>query len=147
MAIPSSSSEGGIFGEINITPLTDIFLVLLIIFMVGAAVSIESAAHVGLPQGQPAVANQPPQNVVVELTSERRILVDSHEVGLNDLEPVLRTAIGKSRDKTVIFRGAPDVFLGDLVIILDIAKRAGARQLGMESSGESGGGPGAEAAP
>lgn len=136
MAIPSSN-ESGIFGEINITPLTDIFLVLLIIFMVGAAVSIESAAHVGLPQGQPAPVNPPRQNVVVELTSERRILVDSHEVGLNDLEPVLRTAMDKSRDKIVIFKGDPNVILGDMVIILDIAKRAGARQLGIGELDES----------
>lgn len=135
MAIPSSS-ESGIFGDINITPLTDIFLVLLIIFMVGAAVSIESAAHVGLPQGPPAPV-KPPQNVVVELTSERRILVDSHEVSLDELEPVLRTAMDKSRDKTVIFKGDPSVILGDMVIILDIATRAGARQLGIGELDES----------
>jgi biopolymer transport protein ExbD len=146
MAIPSSN-ESRIFGDINITPLTDIFLVLLIIFMVGAAVSIESAAHVGLPQGPPAPVNQPPQNVLVELTSERRILVDSHEVGLNDLEPVLRTAMDKSRDKIVIFKGDPNVILGDMVIILDIAKRAGARQLGIGELDESSAEPSANEVP
>jgi biopolymer transport protein ExbD len=132
MAIPSSN-DSGLFGEINITPLTDIFLVLLIIFMVGAAVAIESAAHVGLPQAQSA-ANQPPQNVIVELTAERRILVDQHEVGLNQLEPVLHQAMAKSHDKIVIFKGDPKVILGDMVIVLDIAKRAGAQQLGVAVS-------------
>jgi biopolymer transport protein ExbD len=136
MAIPSNN-ESGIFGEINITPLTDIFLVLLIIFMVGAAVSIESAAHVGLPQGQPAATSRVAQTVVVELTSERRLLVDSHEVGLNQLESVLRTALDKSQDKIVVFKGDPQVILGDMVIILDIAKRAGARQLGLALADES----------
>jgi biopolymer transport protein ExbD len=130
MAIPSSN-DSGLFGEINITPLTDIFLVLLIIFMVGAAVAVESAAHVGLPQGKAAPANQLPQNVVIELTSERRILIDQQEVGLNQLEPVLRKAMQKSHDKIVIFKGDPKVILGDMVIILDIAKRAGAQQLGV----------------
>ncbi len=130
MAIPAGN-DSGLFGEINITPLTDIFLVLLIIFMVGAAVAIESAAHVGLPQAKAAPANQPPQNVIVELTAERRILVDQHEVGLNDLEPVLQKAMEKSHDKVVIFKGDPKVILGDMVIILDIAKRAGAQQLGV----------------
>ena len=147
MAIPTNSSESGIFGDINITPLTDIFLVLLIIFMVGAAVSIESAAHVGLPQGQPAPAIQPPQTVVVELTGERRILVDAHEVGLNELEPVLRNALNKSPDKIVIFKGDSSVILGDLVIILDIAKRAGARQLGLGLSDESAAEPGVNEVP
>src|SRR5580704_10655323 len=120
MAIPSSN-ESGIFGEINITPLTDIFLVLLIIFMVGAAVAVESAAHVGLPQGKAAPTNQPPENVIVELTSERRILVDHHEME-------------KSHEKIVIFKGDPKVILGDMVIVLDIAKRAGAQQLGVAVS-------------
>ncbi len=142
MAIPTNS-DSGIFGEINITPLTDIFLVLLIIFMVGAAVAIESAAHVGLPQAKAAEASQPPDNVVVELTSERRILVDQQEVGLNDLEPVLRKAMEKSHGKTVIFKGDPKIILGDMVIILDIAKRAGAQQLGVAVSEAAAG----EAAP
>jgi biopolymer transport protein ExbD len=130
MAIPTGN-DSGLFGEINITPLTDIFLVLLIIFMVGAAVAIESAAHVGLPQAKSAPTNQPPENVIVELTSERRILVDQHEIGLNDLEPVLHKAMEKSHDKIVIFKGDPKVILGDMVIVLDIAKRAGAQQLGV----------------
>ncbi len=144
MAIPSSSNDGGLFGEINITPLTDIFLVLLIIFMVGAAVAVESAAHVGLPQGKAMPANQQPDNVIVELTAERRILVDQHEIGLNDLEPVLHKAMEKSYEKIVIFKGDPKVILGDMVVILDIAKRAGAQQLGVAVSqpemaeGESG---------
>jgi biopolymer transport protein ExbD len=133
MAIPSGN-DGGLFGEINITPLTDIFLVLLIIFMVGAAVAIESAAHVGLPQGKAAPASQQPQNIIVELTAERRILVDQHEVGLNDLEPVLEKALQNSSDKIVIFKGDPKVILGDMVIVLDIAKRAGAQQLGVTVS-------------
>ncbi|HKD67225.1 MAG TPA: biopolymer transporter ExbD [Candidatus Binataceae bacterium] len=130
MPIPSGN-DTGLFGEINITPLTDIFLVLLIIFMVGAAVAVESAAHVGLPQARQAPADQHPENVIVELTSERRILVDQHEVGLNDLEPVLHMAMQKSHDKIIIFKGDPKVILGDMVIVLDIAKRAGAQQLGV----------------
>jgi biopolymer transport protein ExbD len=136
MAIPSSN-ESGIFGEINITPLTDIFLVLLIIFMVGAAVAIESAAHVGLPQGKAEAANQPPDNVIVELTSERRIYVDQHEVGLNDLEAAVGKSLQKSHSKVVIFKGDPKIILGDMVIVLDIAKRAGAQQLGVSVSEET----------
>ena len=136
MALPSSN-ESGIFGEINITPLTDIFLVLLIIFMVGAAVAIESAAHVGLPQAKPEAVNQPNDNVIVELNGERRIFVDQHEVGLNDLEAAVRKELEKSHDKVVIFKGDPKIILGDMVIVLDIAKRAGAQQLGVSVSEET----------
>ena len=55
----SSNKGGGVFADINITPLTDIFLVLLIIFMVTTAVTIESAAHVDLPKAEAAGQPQP----------------------------------------------------------------------------------------
>ena len=55
MAVKGPSTSGGsagLFADINITPLTDIFLVLLIIFMVTTSVTIESAAHVDLPKSR-----------------------------------------------------------------------------------------------
>jgi biopolymer transport protein ExbD len=61
MAISGPHGEGGgVFADINITPLTDIFLVLLIIFMVTTSVTIESAAHVDLPNASccPAYAKR-----------------------------------------------------------------------------------------
>ena len=130
MAIPTNQ-DAGIFGDINITPLTDIFLVLLIIFMVGAAVAIESAAHVGLPQPKADPGQQPLPAVMVTLTSDRHIYIDRQEVGLNSLEPALQKVLEKSREKVVVFKGDPKVILGDMVIILDIANHAGARQLGV----------------
>ena len=65
MAIQGGNEQGGIFASINITPLTDIFLVLLIIFMVATAVTIESAAHVELPKLQAPTMNQPPKGITV----------------------------------------------------------------------------------
>ena len=50
MAASGTKGSGGVFADINITPLTDIFLVLLIIFMVTTSVTVESAAHVDLPR-------------------------------------------------------------------------------------------------
>ena len=58
MAIQTGGEQGGIFASINITPLTDIFLVLLIIFMVATAITVESAAHVELPKPQASSQNQ-----------------------------------------------------------------------------------------
>lgn len=131
MAIPSNNSGGGVFAEINITPLTDIFLVLLIIFMVAAAVTIESAAHVALPRDSAAPAGHQATNVMVRLTVGRQIYVDDKPVALHDLEPALAKAISNSSRKTVVFQGDPQVDVGDMVIVLDIARRAGAEQLGV----------------
>src|SRR5271157_4041053 len=111
MAI-SMGSGGSVFSDINITPLTDIFLVLLIIFMVTTAVTIESAAHVDLPKGGPPPTNEKPKGVVVTLTAEHQIFVNEKNVSERELDPVLRDVLGKSPDKLVIFQGDPKVILG-----------------------------------
>ena len=146
----STNQGGGVFSEINITPLTDIFLVLLIIFMVTTAVTIESAAHVDLPKAEQSQPNQKPKGVLVTYTSEHQIFVGQQSVTLSQLPPVLHDALVKSPDKLVVFQGDPKVLLGDMVRILDIAKTAGANGIAiavaqLPAGGGSGGGasPGA----
>ena len=135
------------FWEINITPLTDIFLVLLIIFMVTTAVTIESAAHVDLPKAEAAsTPNDKPKGVIVTLTGEHQIMVNQTSVTLPQLQGSIHDALDKSSDKIVIFQGDPKVILGDMVHILDIAKSAGAEAIAIAVSQlPSGGGGGAPA--
>lgn len=132
--------SGGVFADINITPLTDIFLVLLIIFMVTTAVTIESAAHVDLPKAEAAASNEKPKGVVVTYTADHQIFVDSQTVTLAQLQGTLHSALDKSPDKIVIFQGDPKVMMGDMVHILDIAKGAGAEAIAIAVSATGGGG-------
>ena len=129
MAINAPSGGGGMFWEINITPLTDIFLVLLIIFMVTASVMIESATHVELPQAQ----NTSPENkgVIVTYTANHELFVNSKDVPERELEPALTEALKRVDAKIVIFQGDRTVLLGDMVKILDVAKAAGADQIAI----------------
>jgi biopolymer transport protein ExbD len=129
MAISSPSGGGGMFWEINITPLTDIFLVLLIIFMVTASVMVESATHVELPQAQ----NTSPENkgVIVTYTANHELFVNSKDVPERELRPALTEALGRVDAKIVIFQGDRTVLLGDMVKILDVAKAAGADQIAI----------------
>lgn len=130
----SGNQGGGLFADINITPLTDIFLVLLIIFMVATAVTIESAAHVNLPRVKTPAAKQKPEGVVVSYTADHRIYVNQKEVTQKSLEPALHDALRGSPKKLVVFEGDPRVILGDMVRILDIAKEAGAARIGVAVS-------------
>ncbi len=130
MAI-STGSNGGVFAEINITPLTDIFLVLLIIFMVATSVTIESAAHVDLPKAEAPAPTEKPKGILVVYTAEHQIFVNGQSVAQRDLESNLRAALGKVPDKLVVFQGDQKVILGDMVRVLDIAKRAGAEQIAI----------------
>ena len=120
---------GGVFADINITPLTDIFLVLLIIFMVTTSVTIESAAHVDLPNA----TNTSPENkgVIVTCTAQHELFVNSKDVPEKELLIDLKEALGKVDVKTVVFQGDRKVLLGDMVRILGIAKSAGADQIAI----------------
>jgi biopolymer transport protein ExbD len=120
---------GGVFADINITPLTDIFLVLLIIFMVTTSVTIESAAHVDLPLAE----NTSPENkgVIVTYTSQHDLFVNSKDVPEREALPELKDALSKVDTKIVVFQGDRKVLLGDMVRILGIAKAAGASTIAI----------------
>ena len=136
----ASNRGGGVFSEINITPLTDIFLVLLIIFMVTTAVTIESAAHVDLPKAENAPQQtDKPKGIIVTYTSDHQIFVNDKQLTEPELSPALHTALEQSTDKIVIFQGDPKVIIGDMVRILDIAKSAGAAAIAIAVSGGGGG--------
>ena len=123
-----------ILSEINITPLTDIFLVLLIIFMITSSAMIESGGKVNLPK---AVATQSEsRGTTVTLTPKREIYVNQKLVSEADFEKTLQEALGQSVDKTVILRGDKDVLLGDTVKVMSIIKRAGAAEIAIAAETE-----------
>jgi biopolymer transport protein ExbD len=139
MAITTGEGNNGIFATINITPLTDIFLVLLIIFMVATAVTIESAAHVDLPRLETRAHPQQPKGVTISYTSDHQIFVNGKHVSESDLRSAVHTALAGTSDKTVVFDGDPSVILGDMVRLVDIAKSSGAEQIALAVSANSGG--------
>src|SRR5713226_5626268 len=110
MAISGGGEQGGIFASINITPLTDIFLVLLIIFMVATAVTIESAAHVDLPKVEAQSPSQA-RGVTVTYTADHRIYINQKLVAEADLGAAVTDALAKTPLKVVVFDGDPRVIL------------------------------------
>lgn len=123
-----------IVAEINITPLTDIFLVLLIIFMITSSAMIESGGKINLPK---AVATQSEsRGTTVTLTPKREIYVNQKLVSEAAFEKTLQEALGQSADKTVILRGDKDVLLGDTVKVMSVIKRAGASEIAIAAEAE-----------
>src|SRR6476659_4064872 len=95
-----SSNENGsdIMAEINITPLTDIFLVLLIIFMITSSAMIESGGKVNLPK---AVATQSEsRGTTVTITPKHEIYVDQKIIKEENLEKTMQDALSTRTDKT-----------------------------------------------
>jgi biopolymer transport protein ExbD len=129
-----NGENSDIMAEINITPLTDIFLVLLIIFMITSSAMIESGGKVNLPK---AVATQSEsRGTTVTLSPKREIYVNQKKVSEEGLEAVLKDALNANANKIVILRGDKDVLLGDTVKVMSIIKRAGASEIAIAAEVE-----------
>jgi biopolymer transport protein ExbD len=136
MAITPLAREDNsdIVAEINITPLTDIFLVLLIIFMITSSAIVESGGKVNLPS---AVKTQSePRGTTVTITPNHEIYVNQKKVNETNLENSLREVLDASPDKIVILRGDRAVLSGEAVRILSIVKKAGASEIAIAAEVE-----------
>lgn len=129
-----SDDSSEIVAEINITPLTDIFLVLLIIFMITSSAMIESGGRINLPKA--VTTRSESRGTTVTLTPKHEIYVNQKKVSEENLEKSLQEALSISPDKTVILRGDKDVLLGDTVKVMSIIKRAGASEIAIAAEAE-----------
>ena len=124
-ARPDGEDNEGIIAEINITPLTDVFLVLLIIFMVTSSVIANTGKKVDLPEAVQQ-SQTPPKAVNVTITEEGVVQVNDQIVKLEQLRHYLEKALAATDNKTVILRGDRKVVLEQAVYVLDQAQLAGA---------------------
>jgi biopolymer transport protein TolR len=124
-----SRARSPIMSEINITPLTDIFLVLLIIFMVSSAAMVESGAKISLPEVD-STASQP-REITITVTPANDIFVNNTLTPLEELEMVLRGLVSARPDIPVVLEGDREVLFGEAVKILSLAQKAGATQVAI----------------
>ncbi len=118
-----------IISDINITPLTDIFLVLLIIFMVTSAAMVESGAKISLPEVD-ATSSQP-REITIAVTPANEIYVNGNLTSYEDLEGVLRGFLSARPDIPVVLEGDREILFGEAVKVLSIAQKAGATQIAI----------------
>jgi len=129
-----NENDSNIMSEINITPLTDIFLVLLIIFMITSSAMIESGGKVNLPK---AVATKSEtRGTTVTLTPKKEIYVNQKMVTEDTLEAALKEALAVNDERIVILRGDKDVLFGDTVRVMSMIKRAGASEIAIAAEAE-----------
>lgn len=127
-----------VVAEINITPLTDVFLVLLIIFMVTSTALVESEVasrsgmKVVLPKANAAgPVSQRRSDPVLTVTKGNEIYLGSKKVAAADLEAEIRKALQNVGSETLLIRGDKSVLLGSAVDIMSTAKRAGASHIAI----------------
>ena len=133
--------EGGaetVVAEINITPLTDVFLVLLIIFMVTSTAMVESEVasrsgmKVVLPKANAAgPVSQRRSDPVLTVTKVGELYLGSHKIDPGNLEADIRKALADVGSETLLIRGDKNVLLGSAVDIMSTAKKAGATHIAI----------------
>jgi biopolymer transport protein ExbD len=126
-------TNGEIVAEINITPLTDVFLVLLIIFMVTSSVIANTGKNVKLPEAQEASAT-PPKAVDVTIAGDGSVQVDGAAVSRDALRGAIEAALAKTEEKQVILRGDGEIPYKDAVWVLDQAQLAGAEGFALATT-------------
>ncbi len=126
-------TDGEIVAEINITPLTDVFLVLLIIFMVTSSVIANTGKTVKLPEAQ-QTSSTPPQAVNVTIARDGSVQVDGTTVSREALRAAIEAALAKTEEKGVILRGDGDIPYKDAVYVLDQAQLAGAATFALATT-------------
>jgi biopolymer transport protein ExbD len=131
-----SESDPGIVAEINITPLTDIFLVLLIIFMVTSSVMSQMGVDVNLPAASNSTSQSQPEGIIVTLMKINEIDVPNNDMGA--FENGLRSAFSRTKSRLVILEGDRQAFLGSAIQVMDSARKAGAEKFAIATSPENG---------
>lgn len=126
--------------DINVTPLVDVALVLVIIFMAVSPFMLQAGLEVSESRaGARTGKHSLEENVQITLTEAGKIIVNGEEILLSDLRTALKERIPKSKDGLVTVQAEKTNRVGQVVEILDIAKQAGAKKVAILNKREESG--------
>lgn len=117
--------------ELNMIPLIDISLILVIIFMVLTPILVQSQLTVKLPKAESGSPSSPESTVNVQLTRGGAVVIDGSPVRWDRLERELTLKLPKAAQKTVLVQADRSVAVEKVVAVLDVAKKLGVGKLGI----------------
>jgi biopolymer transport protein TolR len=130
MAINQRSKNNNFMSDINVTPLVDVMLVLLIIFMVTAPMLMQGV-EVNLPQTTTKNIKTQDEPLMLTVNKNQEIFIEKHQIELSSLETKIKKIFKNRRDKEILLRADKDVPYGFVIKVIASVKQAGIDKLGM----------------
>lgn len=130
----SSDHHHGTMADINVTPLVDVMLVLLIIFMITAPMLNNAGVEIDLPRSEsPPLPMEEEDQLVLSMDAQRQIFINDSDTpfAIDELLPRLRAMADANPDRPVFLRADGSLAYRDVVGLLDLAKRAGMPKVGL----------------
>lgn len=125
MGMSNKHESEEIVSDINMTPLIDVMLVLLIIFMVSSSAALESGMSVQVPEAK-SVGSTPNSSVIITLAKTGEISVGGKLVSLSGLKDAIKSELQNQKTTSVVLEGDGDSRLTNAIDVMDMAKEVGA---------------------
>ncbi|NTV49828.1 MAG: protein TolR [Geobacteraceae bacterium] len=130
MAMGGHNNNRAVMAEINVTPLVDVMLVLLVIFMVTAPM-MQQGVQVNLPKAETKAMTPAEESIVVSVDKNNKVFIDKDEVPAGELRTRLSTMVSTRAKKEVFLKADAGVPYGEVVRTMADIKGAGIERLGM----------------
>ena len=131
MSMDLGGAKGGVKSDINVTPMVDVMLVLLIIMMLIAPM-LQQGVDLRLPQAANSVDKpETSGQTVLSITADRRFYVNSVQVAETEILARIQRALEETRERIVLIKGDEDAPYGSIMTVMDELRRVGIEDVGL----------------
>ncbi|MDC3956650.1 ExbD/TolR family protein [Polyangium jinanense] len=131
MGMAVGPKKGSVKNDINVTPLVDVVLVLLIIFMVITPM-LQRGKDVKLPQSKSIdEENKESDPIILSVTKDKHIFIESSEYDKEGFSPALKVVLDEKPGRKILLKGDDSLTVGDVREVMEMSRKAGAKSVAL----------------